>query len=125
MILDTNGVTAWADGNEAVEDLISQPAMIALHVIVLGEYRFGISISRDRDILEERLARLEQIVTILNIDQETALHYSAIQVALRKIGRPIPTNDAWIAALALQHNMPVLSRDKHFDVVAGIRRISW
>jgi tRNA(fMet)-specific endonuclease VapC len=46
-------------------------------------------------------------------------------VALRRLGRPIPANDAWIAALALQHRLPVLSRDEHFDVVVGIERKSW
>jgi tRNA(fMet)-specific endonuclease VapC len=46
-------------------------------------------------------------------------------VILDTIGRPIPGNDAWIAALALQHRLPILSRDEHFDVVVGIERKSW
>ncbi|PYQ18568.1 MAG: hypothetical protein DMF81_24535, partial [Acidobacteria bacterium] len=48
-----------------------------------------------------------------------------LQPAARRSGRPIPANDAWIAALALQHRLPVLSRDEHFDVVPGLDRRSW
>ena len=55
----------------------------------------------------------------------TAIAYAGLRVALRRLGRPIPANDAWIAALALQHRLPVLSRDEHFDVVVGIERKSW
>jgi len=44
---------------------------------------------------------------------------------LKKLGRPIPANDAWIAALALQHRLPVMSRDEHFDAVPGLRREAW
>jgi tRNA(fMet)-specific endonuclease VapC len=46
-------------------------------------------------------------------------------VALKRSGRPIPANDAWIAALALQHRLPVLSRDEHFDVVPDLDRRTW
>jgi predicted nucleic acid-binding protein len=55
----------------------------------------------------------------------TALAYARLRAALRRSGRPIPANDAWIAALALQHRLPVLSRDEHFDVVAGLERKGW
>lgn len=51
--------------------------------------------------------------------------YARVKLMTRDKGRPIPTNDAWIAALALEHDLPVLSRDSHFDAVDGIRRISW
>ena len=53
---------------------------------------------------------------------ETAVAYAALRVALKRSGRPIPANDAWIAALALQHRLPVLSRDEHFDAVPGLER---
>jgi tRNA(fMet)-specific endonuclease VapC len=44
---------------------------------------------------------------------------------LKQAGHPVPANDAWIAALALEHRLPVLSRDRHFDDVRGLRRESW
>ena len=56
----------------------------------------------------------------------TAIAYAGLRrAALRRRGRPIPANDAWIAALALEHRLPVLSRDEHFDVVVGVERKSW
>jgi predicted nucleic acid-binding protein len=44
---------------------------------------------------------------------------------LRQAGKPIPTNDLWIAALCRQHGLPLLSRDRHFDVVSGVQRLEW
>jgi tRNA(fMet)-specific endonuclease VapC len=48
-----------------------------------------------------------------------------VRASLKKAGRPIPANDVWIAALAIQHRLPVMSRDEHFDVVPGLRRQGW
>jgi predicted nucleic acid-binding protein len=62
---------------------------------------------------------------VLAVTDETATAYAALRVALKRSGRPIPANDAWIAALALQHRLPVLSRDQHFDVVSDLERKSW
>jgi predicted nucleic acid-binding protein len=92
---------------------------------VLGEFRYGIAESRHRATyeawLDEHLSQFE----ILFVTDETAFAYAALRLALRRSGRPVPANDAWIAALALQHGLPLLSRDRHFDVVAGLTRKSW
>ena len=52
-------------------------------------------------------------------------HYAAIGLELKKSGKPIPTNDLWIAALCRQHALPLISHDRHFDVVKGLERIEW
>ncbi len=62
---------------------------------------------------------------VLNIDEETTHSYSAIGLELKKKGKPIPANDLWIAALCRQHSLPLLSRDLHFDVIPGLRRVAW
>ena len=62
---------------------------------------------------------------ILSVTDETAVAYAALRVTLRRSGHPIPANDAWIAALALQHRLPVLNRNEHFDVVPDLDRQSW
>jgi len=62
---------------------------------------------------------------ILPITEETATAYAALRIALKRSGRPIPANAAWIAALAIQHRLPVLSRDQHFDAVPDLDRESW
>ena len=62
---------------------------------------------------------------ILSVTEETTIAYARVRIALKRSGRPIPANDAWIAALAIQHALPVLSRDEHFDAVPDIDRESW
>ena len=62
---------------------------------------------------------------LLDLTSDTARSYAVLRVALKKAGRPIPANDAWIAALALQHKRPLLSRDGHFDAGEGLERRTW
>jgi tRNA(fMet)-specific endonuclease VapC len=61
----------------------------------------------------------------LQISRKTLPHYADIRQQLKQDGTPIPANDCWIAALAKEHRLPVVSRDKHFDAVKSLRRISW
>ena len=96
-----------------------------LPVICLGEYRAGVIRSKSRAELERWLDMLEQSRAVLRVESETARCYADIFANLRGRGRMIPLNDVWIAALALQHKMPLLSRDKHFDEVRNVTRVSW
>jgi tRNA(fMet)-specific endonuclease VapC len=125
MILDTNALSAFVDGDAGVGDALRTQARAAIPVIVLGEFRYGIAPSKRRSSyeawLESRLIHFD----ILSVTGETAVAYAALLETLKRFGRPIPANDAWIAALALQHGFPVLSRDEHFDVVPGLDRRSW
>lgn len=125
MILDTNGLSAVADGESALEPILRKAAQIAIPVIVLGEYRYGISQSRNRKHYEKWLAAYLPTFRILDVDERTTLSYSAVRTELKTAGTPIPSNDVWIAALCRQHSLPLLSRDRHFDAVAGIRRLEW
>ena len=125
MILDTNGLSAAADGHEATRLILSAASQLALPVIVLGEYRFGIRQSRHRARYNEWLRQLIPACRVLLVDEETAGRYAEIRSELKKKGRPIPANDLWIAALTRQHALPLLSRDQHFDAVRGLKRISW
>ncbi len=125
MILDTNALSAAADREPAALELVARAERIAIPVIVLGEYRLGIVQSRHCTSYKNWLRDWIAAVTVLDIEEETTQHYAAIGVELKKKGRPIPTNDLWIAALCRQHGLPLLSRDRHFDVVAGIQRIDW
>ncbi|HSU32020.1 MAG TPA: type II toxin-antitoxin system VapC family toxin [Bryobacteraceae bacterium] len=125
MILDTNGLSAVADGDLALEPVFRDAAEIAVPVIVLGEYRYGIRQSRDRRRYEDWLAEWIPTYRVLAVDEETAELYASIRHDLKRRGRPIPANDLWIAALARQHALPLLTRDQHFDLVPGLKRISW
>ena len=66
---------------------------------------------------------VESAVTVLDVTSETARHYADVREEFRQVKPPIPENDLWIAALVRQHDLPVITRDAHFDLVAGIRRI--
>lgn len=125
MILDTNALSAFVDGDAAVGDVLRRQARAAIPVVVLGEFRYGIAGSKRRSAYEAWLDSHLPQFEVLPVTEETAVAYAALRAALRRSGRPIPANDAWIAALALQHRQPVLSRDEHFDVVPGLERQSW
>ena len=125
MILDTNGLSAVADGDAALEPILHRAAELAVPVVVLGEYRYGIRQSRERQRYEEWLADSLPSYRILDVDQDTTIYYAALRTELKKAGTPIPSNDVWIAALCRQHALPVVSRDRHFDSVSRLRRIDW
>lgn len=125
MILDTNALSAFVDGEPAVGVILGQSARAAIPVIVLGEFRYGIMGSRHRKSYEAWLDRHLRHFELLGIVAETTVPYADLRAALKRLGRPIPANDAWIAALAMQHRLPILSRDLHFDSIPGVRRIGW
>jgi tRNA(fMet)-specific endonuclease VapC len=125
VILDTNAVSAFAEGNPFVREKIAAGPGPYLPVIVLGEYQFGLLSARDR---ERRLAWLRELArhwTVLEISLDTAATYAEIRQALKERATPIPSNDVWIAALARQHNLSILSADAHFDCVPGLLRFGW
>ena len=125
MILDTNALSAAADDDPAVIALLARAEQVAIPVIVLGEYRHGIAQSRNRAIYENWLTGLLRDCLVLDIQEPTTHYYADLVLELKRKGKPIPTNDIWIAALCRQHSLPLLSRDRHFDVVAGNKRIEW
>jgi len=125
VILDTNSVSDLAEGAPGVESILQRADEIAVPVVVLGEYRYGLRQSRYRARHELWLLTFLGSCRVLVVDERTAERYAEIRDELRRIGRPIPENDIWIAALARQHALPVLSRDKHFDFVSGLKRIAW
>jgi predicted nucleic acid-binding protein len=125
VILDTNALSAWLDGDEELKLKLSSATTVWLSPIVLGEYRFGIKGSRHKNMYESELAELERDLPILLIDASTSESYAEIRCGLQKNGRPIPWHDVWIAAQAKQHGFQVASRDKHFDNVSGVSRLAW
>jgi len=125
MILDTNALSAAADDDPGVAAVLASAEQMAIPVIVLGEYRHGIAQSRNRASYESWLAGLLNDCWVLDVNEPTTHYYAEISLELKRKGKPIPTNDIWIAALCRQHALPLLSRDRHFDLVAGNKRIDW
>jgi tRNA(fMet)-specific endonuclease VapC len=125
VILDTNAVSALFIGDKRLARVLAISPWHHLPVIVLGEYRYGLKRSRHRRSLEELLEQLELESEVLTVDTGTAVVYAEVRDQLRQRGTPLPENDIWIAALAFQHHQPIVSQDEHFDLVAGLHRLSW
>jgi predicted nucleic acid-binding protein len=125
MILDTNALSAFFDGDSKLRQVVSNARELCLPVIVLGEYRFGLMHSRERKKIEPAFAAFATAARVLAVDTETVQPYAEICSELKRAGKPLPSNDIWIAALARQYSLPVVSQDAHFDHVRGIQRLAW
>jgi len=125
VILDTNALSAFADGEPDALAEIDRVPLIAIPVIVLGEFLFGIAHSRRLGEYEGWIHHTLGVSQILDVGADTAAKYAEVRSELKRSGKPIPSNDMWIAALCRQHSLPLLSRDRHFESVSGLRRIGW
>ena len=119
VLLDTSAYSALCRGNQAILDVVRQSETIALPAVVLGELHSGF---RAGNRYKENTAQLTHFlskpsVRVLHVTEETALRYAEVDVYLRKRGRPIPRNDVWIAASALEHGLQLLTLDVHFREV--------
>lgn len=125
MILDTNALTAFVDGESEILQFVEKAQFLALPVIVLGEYRYGISRSSRKAEYEDWLENELSSFRVLEVSEITTRHYAKIRLHLKEVGTPIPENDVWIAALAAQFETPILSKDKHFSRIKGISVRAW
>jgi tRNA(fMet)-specific endonuclease VapC len=116
VLLDTSAYSALRRGHQPVLDVMRRSETVAVSAVVLGELYSGF---RAGDRWAENTAQLAQFlskpsVRVLNVTEETALRYAEVDVYLRKKGRPIPRNDVWIAAVALEHGLQLLTLDDRF-----------
>jgi tRNA(fMet)-specific endonuclease VapC len=120
--LDTSAYSHFMRGHSEVVDLIARAKWIGVPSIVLGELRTGFLLGARARENEAELAKFlsNSVVTILDADDEAARHYAEIIVALRRAGTPIPTNDAWIAAIAAREGASVLTYDAHFEAIKRV-----
>ncbi|MFN0130061.1 MAG: type II toxin-antitoxin system VapC family toxin [Verrucomicrobiales bacterium] len=123
--MDTNALSAWADGNPACRTAFSEAARLIVPVITLGEYQYGIRQSRHRARYEDWLAQSLPLAEVQPVSEATARHYADLRLRLKTNGTPIPANDLWIAAVTMELNLPLLSNDSHFDVIPGLKRITF
>jgi tRNA(fMet)-specific endonuclease VapC len=125
MLLDTNAISALAAGDETLVEAIVRAPRLCVAIISVGEYVYGLAQSKHQSELSEWLEAFLQRAEILSIGRETLPHYAEVRRQLKNDGTPIPANDCWIAAIAKEHRLAIVSRDKHFDSVKGLRRIPW
>ena len=116
VLLDTSAYSELWRAHQAIVDVVRRSDTVAVPTIVLGELHSGF---RKGNRCAENTANLTQFlskssVRVLNVTEETALRYAELDVYLRKRGRPIPRNDVWIAAVALEHGLQLVTLDAHF-----------
>lgn len=123
--LDANRYVDFCRGDEHVVALVRRTADIQLPFIVVAELRAGFRLGTRGEANERRLAEFLRSprVSVLFADEGTTHVYAGLFAELRAAGTPIPTNDLWIAALVLQHDLTLVSRDRHFDAVRGVSRL--
>jgi len=122
IFLDTSAYSAFKRGHPQIQHRIREASEIRLSPVVLGELRVGF-LKGTR--LAENLAGLKQFlasprVELVLVNEETAERYALIFDSLRQAGTPIPINDIWIAASAMQYGSVLLTTDPHFRSVAQI-----
>lgn len=123
LLIDTNAYTAFMTGNEAVLFSLAEAATTFLSVIVIGELHAGF---RGGTKLQENMSQLTRFrqkstVRVLDITSETAEVFGQIKDALKKAGTPIPLNDVWLTAQAIETGAVIVTFDAHFAKVPGIR----
>ena len=122
LLLDTNAYSALMRGHWEVVTRVREAQRVLFSPIVTGELLFGFRLGSR---FEENSARLEAFlasphVELVPLTRTTADRFARIAVALRIKGRPIPTNDLWIAAQALETGADLLSADAHFEEIEGL-----
>lgn len=123
-LLDTNIIIAfWKSDPSIVEKLTG--VNIVLSCTVVGELLWGAHKSQQS---EPNINRIDDYVSsnvVFVVDYETAKFYGRVKSVLMSTGNPIPENDVWIAALALQHDLILVSRDHHFKAITGLKLEFW
>ena len=123
ILIDTNAYAAFNRGSPEAVSVIQRAPLIAVNTVVLGEMLGGFVSGAREDENRRDLERFldSPRVALLSLDRHTAEHYAAVYSALKKAATPIPTNDIWIAASAIQHGLALFSYDRHFRVVPGLQ----
>jgi len=122
ILFDTNAYVAFKRGDPGAVEVVRLADRIGMNAVVLGELLAGFAggshVERNRRELAEFLGSPR--VEVLLLGSGTAEHYARAFQSLRRRGRPIPTNDLWIAATALEHGYAVYTHDEHFQAIEGL-----
>lgn len=124
-ILDTNIIIALFEDDNNVKLNISKAKMIFLPSIVIGELFYGAYNSGKQKKNIEKIIKFCGEIQVLSCDYITATIYGKIKKQLKEIGKPIPENDIWIAAISIQNNIPLVTKNKHLSYIGEIELIEW
>jgi tRNA(fMet)-specific endonuclease VapC len=124
ILLDTNCYSAYLAGDERVLSALAEAEVVYMSIFVLGElfagFRGGTKVQQNRGYLKRFLAKSN--VKILSATLETAEIFGDLKDKLKRSGSPLPINDVWIAAHALETGSGLITYDSHFQKITGLRR---
>ncbi len=124
LAIDTNAVIAYRKGIDEVCAIIDGVEILFLPAIVLGELLYGAINSKQSKENKKAIYDFLENSVLLPVDEAICNRYSTIRFYLKQAGNPIPENDIWIAAICLEYNIPLLTRDKHFEKVSELKVIT-
>jgi tRNA(fMet)-specific endonuclease VapC len=125
VLLDTSVVIPFFKGDQSVRANLQAAGIIFLAQPALGELYCGALLSANLAKTRGEIENFLAAVTVLSPGLATAEHYGRIRASLSKAGTPIPENDIWIAALAVEHGLPLAARDAHFNQINGLQVLKW
>ena len=125
VLLDTNIIIALFAKDAAVTKKLAETEEVFTPSIALGELYFGARNSSREEENISRIAAFARSSAVLRCDGFTAEHYGRIKHQLKVSGTPVPENDIWISAIATQFGLVLISRDKHFGAVEGLKLEQW
>lgn len=122
-LLDTNIIIDWFRGDTDTQ-LYLNTIDFEIPVIVIGELFYGAENSSNKEKHSEQIKKFSKEFTIINVTDETAKMYALIKSELKKQGKPIPENDIWIAAIAVENNKSLVTNDQHFSYIKSLKTIN-
>lgn len=124
-LLDTNIIISMFAGDRTIQEKVRNSDDVFVSATVIGELRFGAEKSTKVAENHRRIDLLARQIKTLPCNLETAWWYGVIRDKLRRKGHPIPDNDIWIAAIAMQHGLTVVTRDSHFEEIDALPVQRW
>lgn len=122
VLLDTNAYSALFRGDDAVAEIVRRAEAVVMSTVVIGEllygFRHGSRYEKNREQLDRFLSNA--LVRVVEVTVDTAARFGLLSAALRRKGRPLPTNDIWIAAHSLDASAELISFDSHFEAIDGL-----
>jgi tRNA(fMet)-specific endonuclease VapC len=119
-LLDTNAVIAFLRNDEKIVKKIKEQAEVYMPVTVVGELYFGAFKSKKREENLKKISNLLEDIIVLENNVQTARFYGEIKKILKEKGKPIPENDIWIAAIAKQYDLLLITTDIHFNEIEDL-----
>lgn len=124
-LLDTNIIVALFKNDDNVRNRIAASPEVFVPAIAVGELYYGAQHSVHAEKNMNQVREFTENITVLACESATAEHYGQIKNELKTKGRPLPENDVWIAAIAKQHSLTVVTRDRHFKEIDALLLEEW